>query len=325
MKVTHAIFSAFILLQSLISCTSQPAEKITMPGIFSNNMVIQQGAPIKIWGEATPGCIVAVTLGRNNGKARADANGRWELDLPEMNAGGPFELCIAGADTIRYENVMIGEVWICSGQSNMEWPVKLAENGLKEIKQANNPAIRLLTVEKSVSLLPSDSLRTDSWAVCSPEAITGFSAVGYFFGRELNEHLNVPVGLIHVSWGGTPAEAWTPASYLNQLPDFVHEVQELSSDSVRSHFQESHNELLRWEKLRDSLMVQAMQKLAGWNMPEYIDREWNTMNLPVQWEKAGNKDLDGVVLFRQSFQLPEQMAVRNGFLSLGPIDDQDIT
>lgn len=174
-----------------------------------------------IWGWAEPGeeIVIFYTPSSVAWGAIADEQGRWLTKIGPLTAGGPFDLTIKAKNTVVLKNVLVGEVWVCSGQSNMEWPVKQAANSDAEIAEANYPNIRLFTVQKRVSDEPMSDC-VGRWQQCSPQAVWGFSAVGYFFGRELYQKLNVPIGLIHTSWGGTPAEAWTSRDYLEIDKDF---------------------------------------------------------------------------------------------------------
>jgi len=190
---------------------------LRLPHLFGNNMVLQQGRPVPIWGWADPGERVAVRIQQKNGNAvanattTADQNGRWRLHIGPLQVGGPYTLTIQAGNTVTLRNVLVGEVWVCSGQSNMGWPVSRAKNAQQEIARANWPQIRLFTVAHRVAEQPVDDVEGE-WRLCSPETVGSFSAVGYFFGRELHKALKVPVGLIHSSWGGTPAESSTAIS-----------------------------------------------------------------------------------------------------------------
>ncbi len=197
----------------LVSCVlavaiGQAAADVTLPAVLGSNMVLQQGKPVRVWGKADAGEKVSVALAGQTASTVAGADGRWLLNIEPPAAGGPYELTISGKNTILLTNILVGEVWVCSGQSNMEWPVRAANDGNVEIAAAKFPKLRLFSVTKATSLEPLNDCK-GSWVECSPETVPNFSAVGYFFGRELFNKLDVPVGLIHTAWGGTPAEAWT--------------------------------------------------------------------------------------------------------------------
>jgi len=195
--------------------------------LFCDHAVLQQGRPIPVWGTADAGEPVSVALGNHKVETKAGADGRWSVEFPEMNAGGPHTLVIKGSNRIELKDVWIGEVWICSGQSNMERQLgprsgqQPLENWEQEAASANYPQIRHFAVART----PSDTPLTDTkgqWDVCSPQTVPNFTAVGYYFGRDLHRHLKVPIGLIHTSWGGTPAEAWTSKEVLaERFPEIL--------------------------------------------------------------------------------------------------------
>lgn len=194
---------------------------IRLPAIIGDNMVLQQDKKITIWGWADPGEEVVVGVSWHNMKwaVTAARNGKWIYKMNPPEAGGPYEMTLSGKNTITIKNILVGEVWVCSGQSNMQMAVRSSNNATEEIAAANYPNIRLFTVQRKVAQEPQSDC-TGNWTSCSPETVPGFSAVGYFFGRELRQKLDVPVGLIHTSWGGTPAEAWTRRGVLKSDMDF---------------------------------------------------------------------------------------------------------
>ncbi len=184
-------------------------------------MVLQRGKPIPIWGKAAPGAKVAISFASNqNHSLQADKNGLWKLDLDACQAGGPWALTVrSGSETIAWKDIMIGEVWVCSGQSNMEWPTRSANDPKEEIAAAKYPHIRLFKVARAIAMEPAAKVK-GGWQPCTPESVAGFSAVGYFFGREMHRHLEVPIGLIQSAWGGTPSEAWTSSKAVKAEPAF---------------------------------------------------------------------------------------------------------
>lgn len=186
---------------------SAKAADLKLPAIFGDNMVLQRGVACPVWGTANAGEKVTVSFLGQKKEATANADGKWMAKLDSLTAGGPYELTIAGGSTITLKNVMVGEVWVCSGQSNMEWPLKAARDGMKAAEESHNPMIRLFTVVKNNNIKPASDVK-GNWAECDSDVAKDFSAVGYYFGRELQKELNVPIGLIHTSWGGTPIEVW---------------------------------------------------------------------------------------------------------------------
>lgn len=209
----------------LLPQVGQANPDVTLAPIFSDHMVLQQESVCKIWGMADPGDEIVVTFQDQSAQATANAKGQWIAAIQTPKAGGPYKLEVSrksGEPKIVLSDVMVGEVWICSGQSNMEWPVEGAENPEKEIDSAKDfPQIRLFTIEHHAMLQPQTEFgRCLQWSACSPDSVRAFSATAYFFGRSLQKHYNVPIGLIDTSWGGTPCEAWTAESTLEENPMF---------------------------------------------------------------------------------------------------------
>ena len=186
---------------------SQAVAEVRLPAIFGHHMVLQQNQPDRIWGWADPREEVTVTIDQQRKAAIAGHDGKWIVELDPIPAGGPYTLTIKGKNEIRFEDVLVGEVWVCSGQSNMEWPVSASNDPDLEARTAKYPKIRLITVPKVGTQDPQSDFN-GAWKVTSPEAVSDFSAVGYFFGRQLHQTLDVPIGLIDNSWGGSACEAW---------------------------------------------------------------------------------------------------------------------
>ena len=204
---------------SLVAAASVDAA-VRVSKAFGSHMVLQQNAPIRVWGTADAGEQVVVELGGHAATGKAAADGKWRIDLPAMKADGkPLTMTIKASNTIELKDVLLGEVWICSGQSNMEWSVQGSLNPKEEIAAANHPMIRLYNVPGHVQgPTPGDDPR-GAWQVCSPKSVGGFTAVGYFFGRALHKELNVPIGLVGTNWGGTRIEPSTPPVGFEQVPN----------------------------------------------------------------------------------------------------------
>ena len=198
--------SILCLFPALLALAAAPAE-VRLPAIFGDHMVMQQNQRDRVWGWADPGEDVTVAIGSQTRSVKAGKDGRWQVELDPMPAGGPYTLSVKGKNEIRLEDVLFGEVWVCSGQSNMEWPVSTANDGDLETRAAKFPGIRLITVSRLGTQEPQSDFK-GSWQLCAPETVPGFSAVGYYFGRLIHQTLGVPVGLIDNSWGGSACEAW---------------------------------------------------------------------------------------------------------------------
>jgi sialate O-acetylesterase len=214
------MMKSFVRILVCVACVNAFAlisrADVKVPAIFGDHMVLQRGMKIPVWGTADAGEKVTVNVAGQTQSATADENGKWRVTLDPIDSKNPVELTISGKNTITIHDALVGEVWLCSGQSNMSFPVKRASNGESAVKEANHPQIRLFTV---VRVLPDQPLDTmdGKWEICSPETVPDFAAVGYFFGLQIHDALHTPVGLIDSSWGGTRAEAWLPRPTFDAL------------------------------------------------------------------------------------------------------------
>ncbi len=315
-----------LLFFLLLGVTLSLKAEVKLPKIFSSNMVLQQGMEIPIWGTANKGERIRVSFNGKVIRAIADKNGKWKLYLPKQEYGGPYQLTIKGKNTIVLDNVMIGEVWVCSGQSNMEFQTYKAQNAEKEIATAQNADIRLFSVKKRVAQFPEKDLAEGSWQKCSPETVNDFSAVGYFFGRTLYQKLHVAIGLIHTSWGGTVAETWTSEQTIENDPDFkelLAELQEIDVDNYNQAIRDKIKELLGGEIPKVDKGIQNGKAL--WAAPEFDDSNWKTIETPGLWEGAGYRNIDGIAWYRKELFLSEKQANNSIKLHLCRIDDSDIT
>ena len=216
-----AITLVALFLPALAQAQASPAtEALRMPSLFADHMVIQRERSVPVWGRTTPGATVQVRMAARTARTVAEADSTWRVELPALDAGGPHTLTVtSGAATRTFEDVLVGEVWLASGQSNMEWPVRAAQHADQEIAAAQDDRLRLFTAARTDARTPQwDVMGT--WAATQPETVADFSAVAYYFGRRLRAELGVPVGLISSNWGGTPVEAWTSASALDAVPAF---------------------------------------------------------------------------------------------------------
>ncbi len=214
---------------AIFTCATSPAfADVKLPNIFGNQMVLQQEKPIRFFGWAQPGEKVTVTIGEESKSATTDEKGNWRVDLSARKADGKaFNVVIQGKNKIELKDVLMGEVWICSGQSNMEWTVGGSMNGQQEIAAAKHPMIRLFNVPNHISSAQPNKNTPGSWAACNPKSIVRFSAVGYYFGRELQKEINVPIGLVGTNWGGTRIEPWTPPVGFESVPELESIVKRL--------------------------------------------------------------------------------------------------
>lgn len=301
---------------------------LQLPSIFSRHMVLQRGRANAIWGSDAPGQLVTLAVDGADvpmAQARAAADGRFLLRCPELPAGGPYALRIQGSQLLVLDDVLVGEVWLASGQSNMEFPLNRAEGAPQALAQADRPRLRLLHIPNRASHEPQADVQAE-WRVCDASSASGFSAVAYFFGVDILETQGVPVGLIGASWGGTMVEPWTSAEALAPLMDL---------DAATAPFRIVPDELeqlrlahgqaaLEWE--REALPADPGNAAygLGWSAPAYDDSGWPTMPLPALWQSHGLRH-NGVVWFRRSLTIPPAWRGQDLTLSLGVIDDFDHT
>lgn len=327
MKV-DALVSLFAVIAGTLGL-SGPARATVVPNpLFADHAVLQQGTKVPIWGTANPGEAVTVEIAGQSVSTTAAPNGRWSVRLAPLPAGGPHTLTISGKNKVVLSDILVGEVWIAGGQSNMERQLGLRpgqrpiDDWEKEVAAATHPQIRHFAVAQEKSLTPVQAVK-GAWVVCSPETVKDFTAVGYFFGRDLQRARQVPVGIIHSSWGGTPAEAWTSEAGLRALPDFADVGRELETliadpEAARRAYAAK---LETWFAAHDTGSVPG--KL--WSAPALDAGDWKTMALPGLWEDAGEPDLNGVVWFRKILDLPAAAAGSAAELQLGMVDDIDTT
>ena len=319
---------------ALWGCTGVLQAKVVLPSVFTDNMVLQQKTDITFYGDATKNKQLTVKTGWNGKEyhTEADGQGKWSLKIPTPAAGGPYEITFSDGKKLQLKNVMIGEVWFCSGQSNMEMPVAgwgKVMNYEQEIAEAAYPAIRLFQVKKNTSLAPLKEVESTlgGWQECSSATVPEFSALAYFYARALWKELNVPIGVIDCTWGGTPAEAWTNHETLRQVMGFREEMDKLERLGFDPNRMEQaySEERAHWQSLfteKDKGMENG--KLC-WTAPSLSEEDWQTISLPGYWEGKGLKDFDGIIWFRRSLEIPAEWAGKPLTLRLGMIDDEDIT
>lgn len=311
---------ALCVLASVAGAAEVPVLRLAQ--VFSDHAVLQRERPLPVWGWAAPGAAVTVTLAGQSRSATAGADGAWRVAFDPLKSGGPALELVATSGELKAAagDLLVGEVWVCSGQSNMEWGMSWGVNdGDQEIAAATFPSIRLLNVPKNAAAKPADDI-TATWASCTPASIAQFSSVAYFFGRELHRTLDVPVGLIESAWGGTPAQSWASREALAADPAIAGYVKQF--DDVMADYPAA---LARYEEAQKATVAAAVKvDDAGWEDPAADVSAWKQMQLPQYWEKAG-LNIDGVVWFRRSFEVPAGLAGKDLVLGLGPIDDQDTT
>ncbi len=324
--------TVFFLIAVLSACqtSTELAKNITVSPLFSDNMVLQQKQKISVWGNAEPEGEVTVAFNNQEKKVIVDKDGKWSVNLSPLSAGGPYELLIKGEETIKIKNVLVGEVWICSGQSNMQMSIS-AEwgkvfNDKEEVAKANYPNIRLFQVEKVMANTPQNKLESQGWKECSPGTVANFSAVAYFFGRYLQKELDVPVGLIQTAWGGTVVETWTSGKTLKKFDEFKDIVAYIENDKSTAEEKKAlaKKKLNEWPDKIENILKSEGTLDHGYQNADYNIKDWKMMNLPTVWEDQ-DLDIDGVVWFSKEIDIPVSWKGEDLTLSLGGINDYDIT
>ncbi len=298
---------------------------IRLPRIIGSGMVLQQKQVVPIWGWASPRERITIEFNGQLIKTRAGKDGKWRVELAAMEAGGPFVMTLSGKNTLTLDDILIGEVWICSGQSNMQWTVSSSNDAEQEIAAADYPNIRLFSVERKIQLVPTDDLAKGEWQACSPTTLPDFSAVAYFFGRDLQDNLQVPIGLIHTSWGGTNIETWTSGPTITQIEGFEQSTEGLTVEAMQAMKAE---QAARFQKILDEFGDSEggiENGKAVWAAPSLDESDWKEMEVPGLWEGKGLDGIDGVIWFRKTIALSESAAKTDGMIHLGPIDDNEIT
>lgn len=315
------------LLISLLFLTALPLKaEIRLPHFFSDNMVLQRGQEVKIWGWGDNNEKIILYFNGQTQTAKADKNGKWQVVLEAMQASStPLEMKIKGKNEITIKNILIGDVWICGGQSNMEWTVANSNNSVKAVETAQYPHIRLLDVPRHVAFKPVEDIQPARWQTAEGNNISQFSAVGYFFGRHIHENHQVPIGLISCNWGGTRAETWTSAEKLTPFeytskPIEVMKNMNMDYDEYVSKGQEG---IKKWiEKYYPQNDIGDQGK---WYENTYAFDDWKSIEIPSAIEEQpGLEDFDGVVWLKKIFNLPTILANKDLFLRLGKVANMDI-
>jgi sialate O-acetylesterase len=319
-----AVTAASVILQP-----ARARAEVKVDALIGDHMVIQRDRPVRLGGTAAPGEAVTATLAAGKASTKADAHGRWTVSLPALTAGGPFMLRILGANAgtspLTFNDVMVGEVWVAAGQSNMELPLQRTRGGA-DAAALGCSGLRLFTVANRPAAAPVTTVRGE-WCACDAASAPGFSAAAFYFGRDLHRTLGVPVGIVQSSVGGTPAEGWTPREALHADPTLAPMLEALdramNDPTTRD---ELAKKLAAWEAknfYQDDGNGRQKAEKAGWARAG--GGRWpTTMQLPQLWEAAG-LTIDGAVWFRREVTVPEAWAGKDLALSLGAVDDFDVT
>ncbi len=302
----------------LLAVEAQAASLALSP-VFGEHMVLQADQPIRIWGTGRGGESVKVSLGDAMSTVTASADGTWKLELPPRKATAESQTLLAesGEESIHLRDILIGEVWLCGGQSNMARELRLTKDNTAEAARATHPLIRFMTVGQQISREPAGTF-AGTWTVCSPQTAPELSAVAYYFARDLQEALGVPVGLIVSAVGGTPAEAWTPREALKETAKLVPSVQATlhASETITEAEAERQRQFIKdWKRKRETVEDPAPGLAKGWQAETVAKEGWKPVQLPASWERVKPEAVDGSVWFRKVVNLPSPP--ETGLLALG--------
>ena len=334
MKIAKTIICGAALGLAVAVAPALVQARVVMPGIFTDNMVLQRNDTITLFGTADKGKRVTVKAGwGKEATAIADAaTGKWSVKIATSDAGGPYTITVSDGKKLELKNVMLGEVWFCSGQSNMEMPIAgwgKIKDYEKEIAAADYPNIRLYLVKQATSVVPIDKIESPlgGWQECSPATVPEFSSLAYFFARRLWQELGVPVGVVASTWGGTPAEAWTSAETLKGVYGYSEKMAALEKtdfarDAIMANY---HADLDAWKSSVHKIdKGYAADGTELWTGEDFDDTSWDEMNVPSYLEQSELSAFDGVVWFRRTVDVPQEWAGKELNLDLGAIDDEDI-
>ena len=310
--------AACIIALAVLALPGVATARVELPRLFSDGAVVQRDQPMRVWGSADAGAQVHVDFNGNAVDVMASDDGRWSATLPAHGAGGPYVLSIKSGGTTRVvRDVLVGDVWLASGQSNMEWPVAQSGGADEVIASANDPQIRHFKIPKSWSAKPERDVVGGDWVPASPESVAKFSAVAYAFARELRAATGVPIGIIDSTWGGSSIEAWMDADSQGlDAQAIARQGSEVSLKDERA-LASTRTRLARWP--------QAGIDPAQWHEAGFDDRNWDSIPVPGLWETSGYNGMDGEAWYRASFILSAAEAAAGVMLGVGRIDDSDIT
>jgi len=296
--------------------------QIRLPRLVRDSMILQRDIKINMWGWASKGEKVNIKFNNKNYKTTTDANGKWMIQLPPMKAGGPYTMDITSSNKILLKDILIGDVWICSGQSNMVHQMSLHDvTYAKDIAEANYPQIRHFWISTMTDLQkPHDDLPTGYWKSANSLDVRQFSAVAYFFARKIFEKYHVPIGLINASVGGTPIEAWTSEEGLKDFSSLINTIQKNKDTAYVNNI----NRTVLNNATRPSPNDLGMIGEKKWYEVSYVPKGWRPINIPGYWEDQGIKDLNGVVWYRKEIDIPGSMIGQPAKVFLGRIVDADV-
>jgi sialate O-acetylesterase len=330
---THYMKSLKLLLVFFALCLVPGAfspfafSQVTLPAVIGSHMVLQQKSDAPLWGWAKPGEQISINTSWDGQSVAttAGSDGKWMVKVKTPAAGGPFTIEIQGKKKIILDDILIGEVWLCSGQSNMEMPLKgwgAIEGSDAAVTAANNQNMRLFTVKRATSFVLVDTC-SGNWAACTPETVKDFSATGYFFGLELFKKLNIPVGLIHSSWGGTAAEAWTSSEFISKISKFATSPGICDPEKFYKAAIGTYNKAQ--QKWVNAIGFTVSEQGPAWTMTSGSEPAWVDIKVPAEWGATTIGSYNGMVEYKTTFTVPKSWVKKTTRIELGPIDEMDVT
>lgn len=318
-----------LLAFSFVAMMVQPVRsEVSLPDVLADGMMVQRDVPVRLWGHADPQEKVVASCGPNNVETVADSCGNWSLELPPLSSGGPYSITI---NSNVLENVIAGDVFLCSGQSNMELPIaRVTDLFADEVAEYSNDNIRYFQADKLFDFHAECDNVKGKWSVLTPKTARSYSALCYFFAKKLNEDTGVPVGIINCSWGGTPIEAWIGRENLQAYPMAINKLKLYEDDGYRDRIKclESEN-FSRWSKILYETDP-GIQSPVKWYAPEYDDSSWMAVDVPGEygsaeksWGSDGLNPINGSHWFRKTIDVPSRLAGKDATVRLGCIVDAD--
>jgi len=298
--------------------------QVRLPKLVSDGMVLQRDANVRIWGWAANGEKLSIRFIDATYNATANDKGEWEVMLPKLKAGGPFKMEINASNAITINNILVGDVWVCSGQSNMGSLRGFASVYPEEIAQSENSNIRHFMVGSGFKLGSRETdLRSGKWVSANPKDVLNFAAVGYFFARKLYEIYKVPIGLINASVGGSSAEAWISEEGIKEFPRYYEEVQKFQMPGYMDKVKKQDDERVKGWNLQLKQNDEGNKGPLKWSDPAFNSSDWETMHVPGYWINTKTGNVNGFVWFRREFNVPAKMTGKQVALKLGRIADAD--
>jgi sialate O-acetylesterase len=311
------------LLPSLVLFASTAIAQIKLPKLISDGMVLQRSETIKLWGWASPQEKIKLTFKQKTYQTTTDQNGKWSIKLPPQIAGGPYEMTFTASNKVVLKNILFGDVWVCSGQSNMELALdRLIDQYPKEIKEANYPQIRQFLIPDEYNFkTPQEDVSSGSWKTATSDNILSFSGVAYFFALDIHKKHKVPIGLINTALGGSPAQAWISEKAIKNFPEYDQELQKFKDNSLIASIEKKDKSAA--EAWYNALNQQDEGLRGNWKAADLNDQGWDEMAIPGYWHDQKLKNVNGSVWFRKTIDVPASMVGKPVKLLLGRIVDAD--